>query len=139
VCLGSASLLFRNQQKSYLRLFVTWQLLELQPAFHETTIESYVKDQLTPKLDQWFQKAGMDPVQFFGDDSKGHKGMFIWVSTMLTYLKDTYTFEEFQKVLKDVPPSINALYRASLDRLASSHSETQNIWIKETSKSRSSR
>lgn len=111
--------------------FKSWQQLELQSTFHEKTIESYVRDQLTPTLSQWFEKSGVEPIKFFGDTSTGHRGMFIWVATLLRYLKETYTFEEFQAVLKSVPADMNALYRSGLDRLEKSHTKSQNIWIRE--------
>ena len=108
-----------------------WPRIELQSKFPEKTIETYIKNQLTPKLEGWFKRLGTDPIRFFNDNKTGHRGMFIWVATILRYMRDAYCFEDFQKVLEDVPDNINELYRAGFDRLAATHSETQCIWIKE--------
>jgi hypothetical protein len=57
--------------------------------------------------------------------------MFIWVATMIRYLKETYTYEDFNQVLLSTPKDIHALYRAGLDRIEKSHSKTLCIWIRE--------
>src|SRR2546423_11910847 len=139
-----------------------------------------------PQVEKWFEKAGVDPLKFFGDNRTGHKGiiplehiveerpeklklhfvyrcivfldllrvsldiavssllavptltwlpppsiflfrladafagMFIYPATMLRYLRQTYTYEDFSTVLASVPQDINSLYRASLVRLQKS-------------------
>src|SRR5579859_5930189 len=57
--------------------------------------------------------------------------MFIYVATMLRYLKATYTYQDFLLVLQSTPADIHALYRASLDRLEKNHSRNQCLWIRE--------
>lgn len=58
-------------------------------------------------------------------------GMFIYPATMLRYLRQTYTYEDFSTVLASVPQDINSLYRASLMRLQKSHSRSLWLWIRE--------
>jgi hypothetical protein len=28
-----------------------------------------------PQVEKWFEKAGVDPLKFFGDNKMGHKGI----------------------------------------------------------------
>ena len=109
----------------------SWKSIELQANFAETTIESYVDLHLTTTLRSWFSKADKDPIKFFSDTQTGHRGMFIWVKVMLEYLRDAYDFKKFQQLLSDVPDTITKLYQGGLLRLASSHSQSQNEWIRE--------
>ena len=89
-------------------------------------IELYVNQQLSehPRLRQRFQKAGVDPVKFFLDQSKG---IFLWVVLVLRQLT-TATGKLFNDFVRGVSDgSMTELYLRIFERFT----EEERRWIKE--------
>jgi tetratricopeptide (TPR) repeat protein len=102
--------------------------IELHEWNNQDNIDTYVKKQLTsdPELLNRFHYVQKDPLQFFREK---HKGMFLWVSTVLKYLPRTDSDDDFERILSKVPDTMSGLYQEGLKRLEQEMSEDEKRWI----------
>jgi len=104
---------------------------ELHEGDNAENIKVYIENQFAsnPVLLQQFDYVGIPPFDFFREH---HKGMFLWVSSVLKYLQiHADSDEDFKRILSEVPNTITGLYRESLKRLEHSLTEKQKIWVRE--------
>ena len=140
-CVGILTFLKLLQNCPRLHIFLTSQpttdIIETIPASsridlhksnNQDTIDTYIKTQLTsyPELRSHFEYVNVNPLDFFLEK---HKGMFLWVSTVLKYLRDTDSDDDFESMLSEVPDTMNGLYQEGLKRLERDISEKEKRWI----------
>jgi tetratricopeptide (TPR) repeat protein len=103
--------------------------VELNQAHNSATIAAYVASQIksVPELANRFHHVDKEPVEFF---RRNHKGMFLWVSSVLALLRWTVSDLDFQNVLRDVPETLSGVYQQSLDRVTKDLSRGEREWVK---------
>ena len=104
--------------------------LELHGGDNEDNIIQYVKLQLqaNPSLKTRFDYIKVDPIDYF---RRTHNGLFLWVSTVLSYLHDVDSDEDFESVLFEVPDTMAGIYQATLKRLERELNNNEKLWVKE--------
>jgi tetratricopeptide (TPR) repeat protein len=107
-----------------------WSRLDLGTELNQDVIEAYISQNISRNLTERFKEVGIDPLSTLGDPEK-HKGMFIWVTTILKELEQADSKKDFRNCLLDSSASINDLYRQGLKRLEGAMSSREKLWIKE--------
>jgi len=104
--------------------------LELQGTDNGDNIMQYVGLQLEANSDlkSRFDYVKIDPFDYF---RQNHSGMFLWVSTVLKYLHDVDSDEDFESLLFEVPETMVGLYQAALRRLERDLTNNEKLWVKE--------
>jgi len=97
---------------------------------NQDCIKNYIEHKLNADLTKRFRDCGFDPLSHLGDPGR-HKGMFLWVATLLNDLERVDSDEDFRTYLEEGSETINALYRQGLNHLEQTLSNTETIWINE--------
>jgi NACHT domain len=93
---------------------------ELTSEDNDCLITQFIRESLKrhPELLKSFTRVNIpDPVEYF---RTRHRGMFLWVSTLMEELpKKCSREEDFTSTLKNVPGKMNAVFQQALGRLVS--------------------